>query len=118
MEQRPEPGRWALRDVLAHLLVAQELLVGRVGLILDEDNPPLRPKAAWRIANDQALPASEILSRFRASRQATLARLLPLRLEQCFRTGEHEEFGRVTLLQQASYFARHERYHMPRMEAT
>lgn len=118
MGRPPAPSRWALRDVLAHLLVAHELLAGRVERILDEDNPPLRPKAAWKIADDRALPASEILDRFRTSRRATLARLLPLRLEQWFRTGEHEEFGRVTLIQQASYFARHERYHMPRMEAT
>lgn len=118
MGRSPGPGRWALCEVLAHLLVAHELLAGRIERILDEDNPPLRPKAAWKIADDPALPAREILGRFRASRQATLARLLPLRLEQWFRTGEHEEFGRVTLIRQASYFARHERYHMPRMEAT
>jgi hypothetical protein len=118
MARPRRPGQWAIRDVLFHLLVTQNLLAGRANRILDEDNPSLKSVATWAVGDKDALPAGEILVRFRASRQATLARLRPLRLEQWYRTGEHEEFGRVTLLQQATFFARHERYHMPRMEET
>lgn len=118
MAQPPQPGQWSLREVLLHLLQAQGLLAARVPRILDEDDPSLAAVAAWKLDDEETLSASEILRRFRASREATLARLRPLRLEQWFRTGQHDEFGQVTLLQQATYFARHERYHMPRMEAT
>jgi hypothetical protein len=34
-----------------------------------------------------------------------------------WRTAQHEEFGSVTILQQASYFAKHERSHWPQIEA-
>ncbi len=32
-----------------------------------------------------------------------------------WRTGHHDEFGEVTVLQQASYFAKHERSHLPQI---
>jgi hypothetical protein len=40
-----------------------------------------------------------------------------LTAEQWLRVGEHEEFGPVTLLQQASYFARHDHSHLGQVEA-
>lgn len=118
MAQVPAPGRWAIRDVLSHLLVAQSLLAGRAEKMLTEDNPSLQGVAAWTIGRDETLSAKDILALFRASREATVARLQGLALSDWFRMGEHEEFGQVTLLQQASQFAKHERYHLPRMEST
>jgi len=38
-------------------------------------------------------------------------------LADWWRTGEHEEFGTVTLRQQVSYFAAHELTHLPQIEA-
>ncbi len=32
-----------------------------------------------------------------------------------WRTGRHQEFGAVTLRKQASYFAAHERTHLPQL---
>lgn len=115
---RPQSNRWSLRDVLAHLLVAQGLLEGRVEKMLSEDDPSLTGVAAWAMGGEKEAPTRQILDRHRRSRLATLDRLSGIRPEDWHRTARHEEFGRVTLLQQASYFARHEQYHLPRMEAT
>jgi uncharacterized damage-inducible protein DinB len=118
MAQVPAPGRWSIRDALHHLLVAQSLLAGRLDKLLAEENPTLSALASWMIPSPEAVSAGEMLEQFRISRQHTVARLLNLPLQAWFRTGQHEEFGQVTLLHQASYFARHERYHLPRIEAT
>jgi len=118
MAWSPAPGKWSIRDVLHHLLVAQGLLAGRVEKLLAEENPSLNAVAAWTIRSDDALTGQEVMDRFRASREATVAHLQSISLPDWFRTGQHEEFGEVSLLQQASYFAKHERHHLPRMEST
>ncbi|MFQ5793555.1 MAG: DinB family protein [Candidatus Bipolaricaulia bacterium] len=117
MAQPPRPGEWAIRNVLWHLLVAQGLLAGRVEKMLAEDNPSLESVAAWTAGTEESLSVREILKRFRISRQATVERLKELSAQDWWRTGQHEEFVQVTILQQAGYFARHERHHLPQIEA-
>jgi len=111
------PGEWSMREGLHHLLVTEVLLSGRVRQILEKDRPKLAGLAAWAERIEGDLGAQEIFRRFRESRQATVERLRGLSLEQWHRQGEHEEFGPVTLLQQASYFARHDQSHLAQLEA-
>ncbi|NWF69513.1 MAG: DinB family protein [Chloroflexi bacterium] len=111
MTQPPAPNEWSARDLLWHLLIAQELLRVRAEKILDEHNPLLEGVAAWDMTSQQALPAGEIWERYRESRQATLERLRAAG-DAWWRTGWHSEFGSVTLLDQATYFARHEHMHL------
>ena len=110
------PGEWSMREGLHHLLVTEVLLSGRVRQILEKDRPKLAGLAAWAERIEGDLGAQEIFRRFRESRQATVERLRGLSLEQWYRQGEHEEFGSVTLLQQASYFARHDQSHLAQLE--
>ncbi len=117
MAQRPRPGSWAIRDVLAHLLVAQGLLIGRVEQMLAEENPSLRSVARSRTRGRRG-GIGALNPRPLSSFEATVSRLQKLSLQEWHRTGQHEEFGQVTILQQASYFTKHERYHLPRMEST
>lgn len=116
LSQPPQPGEWAIRDVLWHLLVAQELFGGRVEKMLNEDEPELKGLAAWTIEPEQPFTAREIFERFRAARLATIARLAGISFEDWWRAGLHEEFGRVTILQQASYFVKHDQTHLPQLE--
>lgn len=113
----PSPGQWSIRDVLAHLLAVQGVLAARIQRMTTEENPRLAGVTGWTMG-DRGLTAAQILTGYRASRGETVARLKELKFEEWWRTGEHEEFGRVTILQQTSYFAKHERYHLPRAEAT
>jgi ribosomal protein L32 len=112
MDYYPEPGEWNMREALLHLLVAQELLAGRVDKMLAEQNPSLTGVAAWMLEDEEAGSGSQIFERLKASRVEVLDRLQSLPLESWWQTGEHEEFGQVTILQQASYFAKHERSHL------
>jgi hypothetical protein len=116
MEYYPEPGEWNIREALLHLLVAQELLAGRVDKMLAEQNPSLAGAAAWILDKGEDEPGSLIFQRLITSRDTVLDRLQALPLEDWWRTGEHDEFGQVTILQQASYFAKHERSHLPQVQ--
>jgi hypothetical protein len=116
MAQPSRPGDWAVRNVLWHLWVTQELLSERVEIMLSENNPPLKRVAAWADENSEGVTAGEIVQRYRSSRQALVEQLSSFSAQDWWRSGQHEEFGLVTILTQASYFARHERSHYLQIE--
>ncbi|MFQ5812966.1 MAG: DinB family protein [Anaerolineae bacterium] len=117
MTQPPRPGEWAIRGVLWHLFMAQSVFAGRVEKMLAEDDPSLEGIAVWAIEGEESLSARGILARYRDSRMATVEQLKAMSPGDWWRTARHEEFVQFTILQQASYFAKHERSHLPQIAA-
>lgn len=120
MDQDPREGNWAIRNVITHLRDAQEVLDYRLDLFAAEEHPVLASKAVWTWATreEERQPATrEIFEDYLATRRKILARLEALPLADWWRTGLHEEFGEVSLRQQASYFASHELTHLPQLAA-
>ena len=120
MNRTPPDGGWAIRNALSHLRDAQGVLDFRVDLFLKEAHPILESKAvfAWAKNETERPPlARDIFETYRASRAETLRKLESLPLSDWWRTGEHEEFGTVTLCQQVSYFAAHESTHLSQIKA-
>jgi len=115
MDQPPAPGEWSIREVLDHLLGAQNLVAFRVGKMLDEDNPSL--KAVTVPHADEVLAPREMFAQFVASRKELVDRLRGIDTLDWWRTGVHEEFSTVTVVQQASYFAKHDHAHLTQIEA-
>jgi uncharacterized damage-inducible protein DinB len=120
----PAAGEWSARQTLEHLLFAEELFATRVGRLLAEDEPDLAAAAVWNEtpASDEGTaatgdPASVLAARIRALRGATVAVLDDLPESDWGRGGSHPEWGRVTVLSQAAYFARHEASHLPQLAA-
>lgn len=111
MSQAPRPGEWSIREVLAHVLMSQRLLASRIERMLSGNNPSLEGVGAWALQSGQAISAAEILERFRISRNATVHLLQEMMPQEWWRSARHEEFNNVTILHQASYFAKHERDH-------
>ena len=120
MNRTPPDGGWAIRNALSHLRDAQGVLDSRVDLFLKETHPILESKAVFAWAkNEMESPPSayDIFETYRGSRAETLRKLKSLPLVDWWRTGEHEEFGTVTLRQQVSYFAAHESTHLSQIKA-
>ena len=116
----PEDGGWAIRNTVSHLRDAQGVLSFRLNLLLEEQNPTLESKAVfeWATSEEDRPPTTgEIFESYRGSRLETIARLESIPLADWWRTGQHEEFGAVTVRQQVSYFASHEITHLPQIEA-
>jgi uncharacterized damage-inducible protein DinB len=120
----PARGEWSARETLEHLLYAEELFATRIERLLAEDEPDLAARAVWAetTASDEGSAAtgaraSEVAARIHALRSATLERLDDLPEAAWGRGGMHPEWGRVTVLSQAAYFARHESSHLPQLAA-
>lgn len=109
----PAPGEWNMRELLWHLLQAQELVAARVEKMLTENHPSLEGMAVWAMKDGQAISPGDILERYRASREVMVAHLKAIAPADWYRAGWHSEFGEQTVLSQATYFARHEMSHMP-----
>ena len=108
----PAPGEWSLQRSLQHLLDTQNLLAGRLELMLAREDPLLVMESSWARAA-AAQDTASMLDEFRRKRAATLAQLEALPMRAWGRTGRHTEFGRVTILQQVGYFAYHDAFHLP-----
>lgn len=119
LNRLPADGGWAIRNTLSHLRDAQGLINVRVDLFLQEEHPVLESKAVFAWATDEAdrpPSAREIFDTYLSSREAMLNKLSHIPFDNWYRTGQHEEFGSVTLRQQVSYFAAHELTHLPQIE--
>lgn len=120
MNQVPKDGGWNIRNVVSHLRDAQGVMEFRINLMIEQDNPKLESKAVfeWAAREEERPPTTdEIYKTYLDSRQEVLTRLENLPLKDWWRTGEHEEFGTLTIKQQVSYFTSHELTHFPQIEA-
>lgn len=108
-------GEWSLHEAAGHLLDAQDLISFRVGLFMENEKPNLSAKAVWEMVESARLSANKLAAVFRDSRAAMLAQLREVTPMMWTRVGQHTEFGPVTLQQQATYFAKHEQWHMAQM---
>jgi hypothetical protein len=115
----PAPGEWSVRESLEHLLFAEQLMDERVERLLTEEDPDLVPRAVWSETppSDEGSthtgePAWALFERYRDLRHRTVGRLQDLDEAQWGRAGYHPEWGHVTILSQAGYFARHEASHL------
>ena len=124
LDRAPAPGEWSARETLEHLVFAEGLLSARVPRLLSESDPDL---VAWVVVSgapqtDEGTaatgqPASVLFEQYRAQREASVALLRELDEAGWGRAGRHPEWGRVTVLSQAAYFARHEASHLAQLVA-
>ena len=108
-------GAWSLHEAAGHLLDTQHLIAQRVQLFMEQAAPNLSAKAMWQTVESARLSAAEIAAEFRLSREAMLTQLRSTPADRWTNTGQHNEFGPVTLQQQCTYFAKHEQWHMAQM---
>ena len=109
----PAHSEWNVHQLLWHLMTAQDLLAERVGLMLTQDHPNLASHAVWAQKDQADMSTGAILEQYLDSRHQLIDRLKTLPADDWWRTGWHDEFGKQTVLSQATYFARHEMSHMP-----
>ncbi|TEU22351.1 MAG: DUF664 domain-containing protein [Anaerolineales bacterium] len=120
MDRKPADGGWSIRDHIAHFYDTQGMLDTRVELMLTYDNPDLAAMAVYEFATEEDRhppTARGTLEEFRQKRAACVARLRERPLQDLYRTGQHPEFGELTILRQAAYMAFHEQAHLPEIEA-
>jgi hypothetical protein len=115
--KRPDARTWSPHEVLVHLRDAQGVLAQRVERLLEEDDPELDLAMVWTwTAAGRDDDTEALLAAYEGTRQQVLQRLLAVPLAGWARTGRHQEFGRLTLTEQVSYFAAHEPTHLRQVQ--
>jgi hypothetical protein len=119
LAQREAPGKWSVRQVLAHL--ADSELVGgwRFRMILAHERPPIQgyDQDAWAngLWYDEA-PAELSLNVFSSLRQSNLRLLKRATPQQRKRVGVHSERGEESLEHLVKLYAAHDLLHLRQIE--
>ena len=114
LQWRPNADRWSIAMVLAHLAdVETRGFQDRFIPMLYEDRPILKSYDQWEIFRAQTDfdPDAELM-RFEGKRSATLSLLRGLDDGAGRRTGQHEEFGVITVAQLMNEFTFHDFGHI------
>lgn len=111
---RPDPARWTLREITAHLADWEGIFVERIGKILGEDNPGFGHVDVTQRGLDQKYQLSDPslnLSVFRERRSDLLATLAELSDEEWLRTCQRH-IGPMPLEEMAALILGHDGYHL------
>jgi DinB superfamily len=112
---KPEPKRWSISEVLAHLAALEQVYAERTLRMVAEETPELqRYDLEGAIARGDYTrgSAGENLAHFTLTRRSTLALLLGLPASAGSRTAKHSELGIITLAELLNEWANHDLGHL------
>ena len=112
LDWKPAPERWSIAEVLAHLLVIEQLYGDRAKRIVVDNNPVLEKYFEPDPANLRKKTTNQYLKEFVALRQAHYFFWHGIPSSAANRTGIHPEMGAVTLLQLLNELANHDLGHL------
>jgi hypothetical protein len=116
----PEPGKWSIRQIVAHLADAEIVGTMRLRRVIAENDPKLEAfdQDAWTQNLDYARrKTSQALETFRRIRGENYELLRELPESAFDRAGIHSERGRLTLKQLLQGYAEHAESHAAQMRA-
>lgn len=116
---RPEPGKWSIAEVLAHLADAELVGGWRLRLILGNNGVSLQPfdQDVWAQTFDYARRDPKAsLETFRALRENNLRMLKALPKNLWENYGMHQERGKETVAHIVRMFAGHDLNHVAQIE--
>ena len=110
----PGPGKWSVRQIVAHLADAEAVGVMRFRRMLAEENPTMEAwnQEAWASNLDyQRRKPSQALETFRRLRSENYELLKDLSEEAFNRAGTHTERGKITVHDLLRIYAEHAEKH-------
>ena len=115
----PAPGKWSIRQIIAHLADAEMVMAHRFRQVIAEKNPTIVAfdQDAWAKNLDYARrKPKQSLETFRRMRAENHELLKELPESAFARTGNHTERGSITLLQIVEGAAQHAESHARQMQ--
>jgi hypothetical protein len=115
----PAPGKWSIRQIVAHLADAELVGAHRFRQIVAEENPTIVAfdQEAWTRNLDYARrKPKQSLETFRRVRAENYELLKELPASAYERAGNHTENGRLTLHQLIEGFAQHAESHARQLQ--
>jgi DinB superfamily len=105
---------WSVVEVVCHLRDAEEVSLQRTIAMRDQDIPQIIGYDQEALARERSYRSTNLqaaLAAFTAFRKQHLAVLAALRPEQWERTGQHNEFGRITIAEMIIHKTSHDAIH-------
>jgi uncharacterized damage-inducible protein DinB len=109
------PGKWSVREILAHLAEAEVVSVWRYRQMIEKSGTPLASfdQDEWaRLGDYAATDPRESLELFRMLREKNLLMFARLTREEWLRYGVHSERGKMTVEDLAQQLAGHDLNHI------
>jgi hypothetical protein len=119
LSTRPEPGKWSIAEILAHLVDAEIVGSWRMRLIIGSDGVPIQAfdQDVWAETFDyQGRDPKLSLETFRVLRENNLRMLKVLPKNLWENHGMHSERGRETVAHLVKMFAGHDLNHLEQVE--
>lgn len=112
LDWKPAPDRWSITEVLAHLLMIEQLYGDRARRIVVDNNPTLAKYAEPNEAHLGRKSSNQYLQEFVLLRRANYFFWHGIPSSAATRTGVHPEMGAITLLQLLNELANHDLGHL------
>jgi uncharacterized damage-inducible protein DinB len=115
----PGEGEWSIAEILAHIKASDDILPGRVAMLLTHPRPEFQrfDERAWAaIAGYAEAPADQTLMAYQRRRGELIGQLRRLPDDAWDRTAHHEERGTISLLDLLRSAAEHEEEHVAQLE--
>jgi DinB superfamily len=112
LDWKPAGDRWSITEVLAHLLIIEQLYGDRAKRIVVDSNPTLARYVEPDEVQLRKKTAHQVLKDFVALRQAHYFFWHGISSSAGSRTGVHPEMGAITLLQLLNELANHDLGHL------
>jgi len=119
LKWKPEPGKWSIAEILAHLADAEIAGSWRMRLIIGASGTTVQPfdQDAWASVFEYGKrDAKRSLEVFRVIRENNLAMLKALPPESWDNFGMHLERGKETITHMTRMFAGHDTNHVRQIE--
>jgi len=119
LKWRPEPAKWSIAEVIAHLADTEIVGSWRMRSVIGENGITIQPfdQDAWAAAfNYRHRDPKRSLETFRILRENNLAMLKEISLETWENHGMHMERGKETIAHLVRMFAGHDTNHVLQVE--
>lgn len=119
LSQRPEPGKWSINEILAHLADSEIVLSWRMRMVICQNGAPMQAtdQDVWSQTLDYAGQDPKVsLETFRVLRENNLRMLEVLPKKVWEHYGMHSEHGKQTFAHIVRMHAGHDLNHLAQVE--
>ena len=119
LKWRPEPAKWSIAEIIAHLADAEVVASWRMRSVIGENGITIQPfdQDAWAsVFNYRSRDTKRSLEVFRVLRENNLTMLKELSPETWDNFGMHLERGKESIAHLARMFAGHDTNHVLQIE--
>ena len=118
LKRRPPSGKWSIHEHAVHLAEVHPLMLGRLDVMLMEDDPVIRSYDPGRDDPDDVLLQRDLeaVEQYARDRVSLVERLRQLTEAEWRRTARHDEYNSYSVFTMFRHLALHDFFHAYRIE--